>query len=54
MAELPDLPMKIVVLSDEERKLLLWCGIMLLRSAGLTPQEADEIGALIAAVRDQR
>jgi hypothetical protein len=38
-------------MSDAERKLLIWCGIMLVRGAPLTPAEANEIDHLIADVR---
>ena len=38
-------------MTEAERKLLVWCGIMLVRDAPLTPAEADEIDQLIADVR---
>lgn len=38
-------------MTDPERKLLIWCAIMLVRSAPLTSTEADEIDQLIADVR---
>ncbi len=38
-------------MSEAERKLLVWCAIMLVRGAPLTPDEADEIDQLIADVR---
>jgi hypothetical protein len=39
------------MMTEAERKLLVWCGIMLVRGAPLTPKEADEIDQLIADVR---
>jgi hypothetical protein len=38
-------------MTDAERKLLIWCGIMLVRDTPLTTQESDEIDQLIADVR---
>ncbi len=38
-------------MTEAERKLLIWCGIMLVRGAQLTEVEADEIDQLIAEVR---
>ncbi len=38
-------------MTDAERKLLIWCAIMLVRDAPLTSTEADEIDQLIADVR---
>ncbi len=40
-------------MTEAERKLLVWCAVMLLRDTPLTADEADEIDALIEAVRDQ-
>jgi hypothetical protein len=38
-------------MSEDERKLLLWCGVMLVRSTPLRAHEADEIDKLINAIR---
>ena len=38
-------------MTEEERNLLIWCGIMLVRSTPLRPSEADEIDELINKVR---
>jgi hypothetical protein len=38
-------------MNDYERRLLIWCGIMLVRSTPLRDFEADEIDTLINAVR---
>ncbi len=38
-------------MTEAERRLLVWCGIMLVRGAALTEAEADEIDQLIADVR---
>lgn len=43
--------MKSRPMTEAERKLLVWCGVMLVRDATLTPSEADEIDQLIADVR---
>ena len=38
-------------MTEAERKLLVWCGIMLMRDTPLTAAETDEIDQLIADVR---
>jgi len=38
-------------MTKEERELLIWCAVMLVRATPLRSFEADEIDALIAAVR---
>jgi hypothetical protein len=40
-------------MNADERKLLIWCGIMLVRSTPLRAAEADEIDNLINAIRAQ-
>lgn len=38
-------------MTDAERRLLIWCAVLQLRTTPLTAQEADEIDELIAIVR---
>jgi hypothetical protein len=38
-------------MTTAERRLLVWCGIMLVRGTPLTPEETDEIDQLIADIR---
>lgn len=40
-------------MSEDERKLLLWCAILHVRETPLSADEADEIDELINRVRDQ-
>lgn len=39
-------------MTKNERKLLIWCAILHLRTTPLTAAEANEIDALIQAVRN--